>query len=151
MTVEEAGNLIARLAALYPRQELAPETLAGYVRYILDLDASEASDAVDEWVATERFFPTISEIREVAAMRRLNAPAPAEAWLQCHGGQAPKHPLALKALQAIGGQWAVRTSENPEFLRRDFVDTYTALVQSAVREQTVAPIVRAAALPEIEA
>lgn len=151
MTTDEAGLLIATLAAAYPRQQLAPLTVEIYTRNLADLDHDLATAAVSRIIATSKFFPTIAEIREAAAETATNLPTAAEAWemavnftrlVQSDGALATQElPLEVhQAIRAVGGTWEIRTSENTVALRAQFRDTYEDIRRRAIEQVTLANV-----------
>jgi hypothetical protein len=132
MTTDEAGLLIATLAAAYPRQQLEPATIEVYTRSLADLDHDLASAAVTALIASSVFFPTVAEIRSQAAELATGLPTATEAWIMVttHPDYRPAMTAEVKeALNAVGGSWAVRTSENPETLRAQFRRAYEEIRQ----------------------
>ena len=80
MNKPDVKRLVAVLKAAYPRQELPPETVAIYAEMLADLDAETATAAVKRAIQTSRFFPTIAEIRNVAAELREHAEYTSSVW-----------------------------------------------------------------------
>lgn len=133
---------IAALAAAYPRQRLEPATIQIYAAALDDLDARAIEDAVRYIVRTSRWFPTVAEIRETVAERTLRLPSPAAAWetVQTAQGRAGIQGGPVeRALRAVGGTWALRTTENPTALRAQFLRVYGEFRDEAVREIVAPP------------
>lgn len=145
MNPGEASVLVATLKAAYPREVVEEATLAIYSAMLADLSYEEAELAVRDQVATSRFFPTIAEIRRAAAERRLGLPSATSAYEQVLAvidgglsvGDLPNP--AKRALDLIGGTWAVRTCEYPLELRRQFKQAYDELRADAIRVEIAAP------------
>lgn len=100
-----------------------------YAEALADLDPQAVDAAVASVIKSSRFFPTIAEIRERVGERTLGLPTPAEAWMLACGDMTWPEPCPLvrKAKQAVGGEWAFRTSENPTALRAQFLRIYEDL------------------------
>jgi hypothetical protein len=92
-----------------------PAALGGMIRVwsrmLSDVPFVEASSALEEILSTAKHPPSIGEIREVIARRRVNAPDAAEAWeevrkaIQSHGyNRTPKwsSPMIAAAVEAFG-------------------------------------------------
>ncbi len=134
MTTDEAGLLIATLAAAYPRQTLEPTTIEVYARSLTDLNPDLATNAVMRLIASSVFFPSIAEIRTAAAETATQLPTATEAWMLVNSeqGRASAPPEVREALYAVGGSWAVRTSENPTTLHAQFRDAYKDIRRRAL-------------------
>ncbi len=138
MTANEATQLVARLKAAYPRQTIGEDTVAVWVRLLADLDYQDASDAANAHIASSTFFPAIAEIRGLVAERALGLPGWVDAWQQVSdaaeagAGWTTLAPAVREAAKAIGGQWAIRTTEQPVALRAQFRDAYLELRAAAI-------------------
>lgn len=75
-------QLIADLKRAFPRERIPTETLAIFVRELADVDPAVLDEAVRTIIRGSRYFPTIAEIRDVAASRVLGLPDEAEALAQ---------------------------------------------------------------------
>lgn len=81
MTPSQAAKLVAVLLQAYPQAQFGPSSSALYERELADLDAGTALDAVRRIVRTNKWLPTVAEIRAAAVdvtagARRLGV----EAW-----------------------------------------------------------------------
>ncbi len=164
MTTDEAGLLIATLAAAYPRQALEPATIEIYTRSLADLDNALATNAVARIIASSTFFPTIAEIRTEAAETACQLPTATEAWLlildAMHPRNAAEHNSGVRwakvpaegreALKLIGGSWAIQTSENPETLRAQFRRAYDEIRQRSLGEVLYAGVPALTPAPPLE-
>jgi hypothetical protein len=145
VTKQEAARLVAGLVALYPHYEVEQATVSAYSRMLEDLDYAAAEAALREHVATNRMFPSVAEIRTLVAERSLGLPTPATAWeLAEHasdvGGSKALPAPVRRALQYVGGNWAVRTTESPEILRSQFLKAYAEFRQEAIADVQIAPV-----------
>lgn len=115
------------LAAAYPRSAVSAETCAVYAAGLADLDAAALASAVDRHVRTSPYFPTIADLRTLAAEAQAGVPD-AEAILAevrraigDRGYNRPPaagdlSPLALAVVDVVG--WpTLCESDNPEALR----------------------------------
>lgn len=66
MTIEEFGQIAKALRHYYPRESLMPnqEAVALWYDELQDLDAKAVKAALRKWVATNKWSPSIAEIRE---------------------------------------------------------------------------------------
>ncbi len=104
MTTERLAACIAELVAMYPRAEVKPETLRGYVKHLSDLPIDEVEPAVTDLIRSSEFFPTAQSIISAVFERRLQLPPVAEAVRQLTTGRvkADFHPLVYEARCAVG-------------------------------------------------
>lgn len=150
MTSQEASALVASLKAAFPDANIPAETVVMYAAALEDLDFQAGQAAVGALIRSTRWFPKIAEIREAAAEQTLGVPSPASAWerLTEYTDHRREHAtltdLERRALQAVGGTWAVRTSESPTVLRSQFMKVYEELRRDAIRQEMHGPY----ALPE---
>jgi len=71
---------VALLSAAFPRENIPPETLSIYVSKLGDIESDLLAATVNRIIEESRFFPTISELRRMAAhLAGLMPPEPAEA------------------------------------------------------------------------
>lgn len=79
MAQSEVTQQVALLKAAFPRESLLPETIGIYVTKLSDIDSQLLATAVNRLIEESRFFPTIAEIRIMAArLAGLALPSPAE-------------------------------------------------------------------------
>lgn len=136
MKESEAVRLFETLRGAYPAHPIQPETLAVYSELLSDLDAALARKAVVRHVGTNKWFPTIAEIRELAAaMVTPGAEQSAEeAWQATrkalrgwsrYGDKQPTfgNPITAEVVKTIGWMTFADSTE-PERSRRDFVAMY---------------------------
>jgi hypothetical protein len=141
MTQQEWANIMAMLVLAWPRFEVKTGQTALYGRMLADLDCSEVQQAAQTLIAESPWFPSIADIRIRVVERRLALPSPAEAWeavamAALHGG-GYLHPVVRRALDSVGGSWAVRTSENLTTLRAQFERLYTDLRAQELKRETL--------------
>lgn len=141
MNSEQATKIITMLAAAYPNQALSTPTMQVYTQFLSDLSYEQAQAAVIKHIATSKFFPRISEIRQAALEVSLDKlPAPAEAWneaqkqirLKGYTGKPDfSNPLIAKTVDAMGGWMELCQSEEPTgVIRAHFLRIYEGLAES---------------------
>lgn len=137
----EAAEVVLMLLAAYPNAKLNPGTSAVYETMLGDLDAATARAAVQGLIATSRFLPTISEIREAAlAIGRGPVRSGCDAWLDIVGeirrvGTYAQPRFADPITTDIVRRWGWRAlcdSSNEAADRARFIEVYDAL---AIRER----------------
>ena len=113
-----------------------------------------ATAVLRKWVATEKWPPSIAEIR-AAASDMINGPAPSwgdgwkevrNAFAHCGTHEIEKvkklvSPATFQAIQRIGW-WDMCMSENPEALRAQFRQVYEVIVQREQQDKLIAPSTR---------
>jgi hypothetical protein len=150
----EVGRVLGIIRVTYPGRVLADpdEDIARavarlvrvYHRYWEDLETEAVLRAIDEHVATSRFWPTVAEIRE-RATRPVGMLDAETAWLVVWRGCRAKGPWpelderTAAALEAVGGWMLVRdaTTQQLPTIRAQFRDAYQATCARAVREANV--------------
>lgn len=152
MRASEITKLLAVLRGAYPRDKVGDETLPVYIRYLSDLDATDVDRAVDEIIATRKFFPTVSEIRAAVVRGKLGAPNVALALVDLgkvlghqRAGHRVRpadymHPLACEALKLMGGTHAYRASTAPGVWRSQFRKVYEEIVADEVFERVTSQL-----------
>jgi hypothetical protein len=140
---------LALLRGAYPNATITAETVQAYEAALADLDAQDVFGAVTALVKESQFMPTIAEIRQVVAERKLALPTPTEAWVEAQGRangtwDKPRHPLVHKAIQAVGGTYSIKTSENPSITQSQFLKHYNEL-----RRELLTQFVRTGELPTL--
>lgn len=150
MTFDEAGELLALLKALYPRQTVDLKTATAYAKFLEDLDYAAVERAICRIVATKDFFPTVAEIRrEVAVAATAHLAEPELAWRDVERAiskvGAPGYPAfegnaAMNAAIDAVGWRNICLDENVASSRARFVDAYRSARDSAVRELQIGRI-----------
>lgn len=153
MTRDETKTVLAMLATVYPKN-LLPEvtdlTVNVWYQLMQDLPFAAIKAAVASWLATNRYPPTISDLREIVVRQEVaDTITPDEAWtrltvaLRKYGHTQPD--LAAKYLgdlwQLIKGDWpyycGMLESEMPNEKAR-FLRMYSAK-QKRDKEQLQIP------------
>lgn len=156
MTKQEFGIWTAALQTYFPKYNMlpSPEAMDLWYQELKDLPADVATAVLRKWVATEKWPPSIAEIRAGAA-DMINGPAPdwGDGWREvqkalsyCSIDQLGKvrtlvSPATFSAIEKIG--WRdICNSENPEALRAQFRQVYEVVVSRERQEQLIAPSTR---------
>lgn len=148
MNYEQASKLVSRVSAAYPRHRFSPETAAIYVDMLSDLDYEQTNRTVTAIIAESDFPPSIAEIRRRVATDTLGLPEPKLAWELVvrrwgeHDGAGDKTvtlPAEVKSALAVAGIEPYRywTADNHAFLRRDFIDVYSAIHARLLRAKNL--------------
>lgn len=143
------NDIIADLAAAFPRMKIDRDTLRVYIADLEDLPIDVVDVAVRDLRRTHEWFPTISHIREATAERMLGLPSESEALAQVDDrirwarerDEAPDanerpdvHPLITEALDSVGGFYALRTAKEPHIVRGQFLRLYRDARSSRIRD-----------------
>lgn len=152
MQASEATRLVAMLKAAYPRQQLAEDSIALYAAFLSDLDRISGERAVRTAIATLKFFPTVGELRDLAARQAVELLDETAAWADVTRAigrygryRTPKfrHAAVERVVDAMG--WlSICDSENLEATRAHFFRLYRDSCDSAVRNANVQPMLAAA-------
>ena len=149
MTKKEFSLFVMALKTYFPRENLLPNEQAVelWYRQLQDLDYMIAEAALTEWVATEKWSPSIGEIRERAARIRFGEiPDWGEGWrstmkaIRLFGYYRPEEamesldPLTRETVMRLGFQ-NLCLSENQEADRANFRRIYEQLAQRKIRDE----------------
>lgn len=74
MTKTEVAKLVLQLLGAFPNARITELTCEVYETALMDLDGELARKAVIALIKTERFFPTVAEIRSAVAELKRNRP-----------------------------------------------------------------------------
>ena len=140
------NELIAELVLAYPKalNDLGPRG-RDYVRLLAsklsDIPMDVLGPTVDELISTEKWFPSIAEIRERCAERMLALPNEMQAINQIFvrmgdRNASPLHPLVNEVLNSIGGYSAFRFTE-ASVIRGQFGRLYREERARRIRELQV--------------
>lgn len=146
MTKQEFSKWVMALKTYYPREQLLPNEQAMELWYqaLKDIPMQVAEATLRKWVATNKWSPTIAEIREMCVdVKRGDAPDWSDGWEQVQiairrfGQYNPKQALAMldpitrETVKRLGF-YNLCVSENPISDRKQFKDTFEIM---AKREQ----------------
>ena len=140
MTPTEFGLFSAALKTFYPKDNLLPTAQAASLWYkaLQDLPYQALSASLEKWIATEKWPPSIAELRAMSTEMVQGAlPEWGDAWAEVtravhrYGWSRPQEaldslsPSARAAAERIG--WApICESENIETLRAQFRQVFEA-------------------------
>lgn len=153
MTHKEFAMFSMALKTYYPRENLLPtnEAMELWYRELMDIGYEIAQAALRKWVGTEKWPPSIAEIRSMAA-EITSGPVQewGEGWLEvkravsrfgwCREKEAlaSLSPAARTAAQRIGWQ-DICCSENPETLRAQFRQVFQVEAQRQRQDALMTP------------
>lgn len=146
MTKQEFSKWVMALKTFYPREQLLPNPQAIELWYqeLHDIPMNVAEAALRKWVATNKWSPTIAEVREMCVdVKRGDAPDWSDGWAQVQtaikrfGSYRPAEAMAsldpiTRATVKRLGFTNLCVSENPMSDRKQFRDTFEIM---AKREQ----------------
>lgn len=151
MTFDEFALFSSALKTFYPKENLLPTKEAASLWYqqLMDLDALTLNVALQKWVNTEKWPPTIAELRSMCveitdgklqewgaawaevqyAIRRYGFMRPEEA-------KESMSPITRQTVDRLG--WLdICCSENPEALRAQFRQIYEICSSRAVEDRQI--------------
>lgn len=164
-TTEEVRRIWVALCSAYPcfgkgnSPEQLAQTLKVYERLLGDVPGEALEAAVLQYIAEEKFFPTVAELRTKAvSLFGPRFPSAMEAWgevrqaLSRYGRyQAPKfeNPITAKVVQSMG--WlSLCDSENEASDRARFIQAYEVLCQREREDALLLPGVRSLTVGKID-
>ncbi len=162
MTPTETADFLALMAMIWRGVVVDEPTVAVWARFLSDITPEEAGAALELLAATRTFPPSIAEVRQAVA--RLRAPEVArltapEAWEQVrreiarvgsYGEPTGLAPLVRRAVDTLGWR-EICLSENPEAVRRQFLEVYETYRRRALEAAAVSPALRARLFPDLAA
>lgn len=157
MNKEEFARIAMALRTYYPRENLMPNEKAVILWYeqLKDLEYRVAETAIQIWVATNKWSPSIAEIREQAA-EIINGETPdwGEAWgtvikaIGNYGSYRSEEAFAtfdditLKVVKQIG--WTnLCMSENTTADRANFRNMFEEYAQRKKKDMQIPPRIKA--------
>lgn len=156
MTKQEFGLFVMALKTYFPREKLLPNEQAVelWYRQLQDLDYKIAETALNEWVATEKWSPSIADIRELAARIRFGeVPDWGDGWrntmkaIRMYGYYRPEE--AMESLDDLTRETVKRLgfqnlclSENQEADRANFRKIYEQLADRKIRDAQISEKLR---------
>jgi len=163
--------MIGKLVKAFPTQ-MEDGTVDIYEEYLADVPDEDLRLAVNEVIATAKFFPRVAEIREKAVeirLRREGVPHPADAWAEVQREIRAKgfyekpefsHPMVREAMLAVGGWTHLTGPDDPnmETVRAQYLRIYDSMVSRLKHDRRLLPDTRrwieagetTPALPETE-
>jgi len=130
----ETAQVFGVLASAYPNFKIDDRMVEVWHELLSDLDGNLVKSAVKVWAMTEKWPPTIADIRLTAAEKSGSLPPSAEeAWAEVMGviriygsnQRRPEwsHPAIEQAVNSIGYR-QICVSEKPDVVRAHFTKAY---------------------------
>lgn len=138
MSPADVAELVLLLTAAFPDYRLNDATAQTYQSFLLDLELEDAMAVIVNHVATRKWFPKISEIREAALERKLGIDSTETVFALLQGDLSKSGPLsdmAREALKLTGDDWEMRHTNNPSAWRAQFRKNYEALREAVFDEK----------------
>lgn len=155
VTEQQALILIKGLVSAYPRQVLEEDTIKTYIHYLKDLEPEIAERVISHHIKTQKWFPTIAEIRESCAELVNEVPTTEyamavlrEATRMANYRMVTMSDILIQAVDTVGWQ-KLMSCEHPEPLYRQIKDAYENLRKREIERLTALPAVGQAAVAAI--
>ncbi|MBR5299429.1 MAG: hypothetical protein IKU36_04150 [Bacteroidales bacterium] len=156
MTPNEFEYIAKAIRTYYPKEKLLPneEAMTLWYRQLSDIDYSVALLALDKWVSTNKWSPSIADIRELAnEVKAGELPDWGEAWetvmkgVRLFGSYDPESAYDLmddltKTVTKRVGWEHICFAENIDNVRANFRMIYEAEAKKRKREAQVSPVTR---------
>lgn len=127
MTPAEAMRLVALLVDVLPPQRMSAESIDMYALFLSDFELEAGTAAVVDWIATERKFPPIADLRDrYYAMTGALGPDVDQAWREVE--------------RQVG---AVGTNGSPKFSHEAIADAVASIGWRTICQSTQVSIERA--------
>lgn len=152
MTKNEFGIFAAAIRTYYPKEQILPnkEAMALWYRELQDIPYQVAEAALRKWVATNKWSPSIAEIREMTVnVTHGEALTWGESWemavaaIRRFGSYRPKEalesldPLTRKCVESLGYR-ELCISENPMADRANYRMVFETYAKRQQTEQQMA-------------
>lgn len=154
MNEEQAAQIVAILLGAAPHVSLNDMVVPVWHDALKDLPYEPAQEAARVWCRTRRHFPYPVEIRELVAETALGYPITAEAaWAgvaQRMAGKVQTSDLPATtraAMNATGGLSRYMLTDDPTWIRKEFLAAYDATMREAISVERLAPALQAALSP----
>lgn len=153
MSREEFAVFVSAMRTYYGRENLLPNNLAMELWYaqLQDIPYEVAEASLNKWVATNRFSPSIAEIRQMAAEVTMGeGPDWGDAWEQVkraisrfgynrqEEAMASLDDTTREAVRRVGW-YDICMSETPGVERASFRDIYNSLSERKRKEVQLPP------------
>lgn len=152
---QDIDKIFVYLSLAFPAFQAKPETVDVYADLLSDLDTETLMTAARHVATTNKFFPSVSEIRGAAfelVARANGAPAAADAWDEVmremqrvaghYGTPCFSHAIIQRAIDGLGGWTRVCMSEEYMADRAHFLRIYDDLLRREEADARMLPEVR---------
>jgi hypothetical protein len=151
MKTSEFSVLAAAIKTYYPRFTIFPnqEAMSLWYDALKDLPIDVLSAAVKKWAVTEKWPPTIAELREKCSeivdgerpdwgtgWQEVQKAIRFYGYMRSQEALASMSPVTREAVRRIGFQ-AICESENPEAIRAQFRQIYESVEQRSAAESSL--------------
>jgi hypothetical protein len=147
----ETDAILKQLFSAYPNTQVSAQTALVYVRLLQDIPDDELQTIVDQAIATQKFLPTVAELRDMRhGLQNFGQLSYVEAWdtvlmeirrIGSYGSPKFEDPLTARVVKSMGWR-ELCMSENPGIDRAQFRDMYNALLSRQDRDQKLLPQAR---------
>ena len=156
MTKKEFAIFAMALKTYFPRDNLLPteEAMELWYRELQDISADVATAMLRKWVDTEKWPPSIAEIRSMCSeITHGKLPDWGEAWrevtkaisrygyMQKEAAYASMSPITQKAVDRIGW-YDINMSENPDTIRAQFRQVYQICCSREIEDRQLPPALK---------
>lgn len=163
MTKKEFALLTSAIKTFYPREQLLPnqQSMELWFNMLGDIPYKVAEAALQKWVATNKFSPTIADIRELSttiqngelpdwgdAWESVRQAVMRYGWYRSDEALASLDPLTRDCVNRIGFERLCH-SESPEVERANFRMIYETLAKRK-KTQSQLPLGLATLIGEIK-
>lgn len=157
MDKTEFAKWAMALKTYYPKENLLPNTQAMELWYnqLKDIPYNVAEASLEKWVATNKWSPSIADIREsYMSVIVGDMPTWGEAWekvltaIRCYGsyrpaeGMASLDELTARTVTMLGGFIELCRSENIDIDRANFRKIYEELAARKQKDSLISPSLR---------
>lgn len=148
MTKEQFSKVAAAIRTYYPNSNIMPNVQAMELWYmqLCDIDYNVMTTALNKWVATNKWAPTIADLRESAytitdpgipdwdaAYETVRKNIRKYGFYNAEAGLAELTGVTLETVKRIG-YTNMCLSDNPTAIRANFRDIYNRLAERAQSE-----------------
>lgn len=134
---DQAKKLADLVVDAYPQVAEREQTRSIFAKWLVDLPYNETEQVVMGLIADSRTMPTVADIRRDAIEKDMELPTATEAWNSLTDPKLKVHDLAKEVAVAFGGVWGIKTSEEPQITRTQYVKEYEIARERALRGENL--------------